>query len=146
MDPLSVTACVVTVLGVCLKVSVELRKFRNGVTEARGTVTAMLADVTSLRQVLQAMEDTFDELNVQSISTGHIGTHWRNLLTSLQDGHTVLERLEELLRECNKDVAFLDQARRQVRLKSATENIAEFRQQVQSYKDTLQLSLQTIIL
>ena len=92
------------------------------------------------------MEDAFDELDVSSVLTGHIGSHWQHLLTSLRDGHDVLKRLEDLVRECNKDVAFLDQARRTVRLKSAAENIAEFRQQVQSYKDTLQLSLQTVVL
>ena len=146
MDPISATAGVVTVLGLCLRVSVELKKFRNSATEARGVATAMLADITSLRQVLLAMEDTFDEIEIQDSLTGHIGLHWRNLVTSLQDGHIALEQLEDLVQTCNRDVAVLDQTRRRIRLKSAAETIAEHRQQIQTYKDTLQLSLQTIIL
>ena len=146
MDPLTATASVISVLGVCLKVSVELKKFRNAVNEGRATVTAMLADVTSLRQVLQTMEDTFDELDPRSMSTGSIGMHWRSLLISLQDGHTAIKRLEHVVQSCNTDVAFMNATRRHIRLKMAAEEIAEFRQQIQSYKDTLQLSLQTIIL
>ena len=145
MDPLSITASAVSLLGVCLKVSVELKKFRQGCAEARTTVTAMLSDVKSLRDILQSMEDTFEELDSQP-STGHIGTHWTNLSRSLQDGRGTLERLEALLKEVNKDVSFLDAPRRQIRVKGAAEQIANFRQQIQTYKDALQLSLQTIIL
>jgi hypothetical protein len=105
----------------------------------------MLNDMKGLRDVLQSMEDTFDELEVQP-SSGHIGIHWKNLLRSLQDGRSTLEQLEELLTTINKQVTFLDSARREVRVKSAVEQIANFRQQVQTYKDAMQLSLQTIIL
>lgn len=146
VEPLSITAGVISVLGVCLRVSVELKKFRNGVAEVRTTVTAMLTDVKALRQVLGSMEDTFEEVESQMPPTGHIGTHWTNLSRSLHDGRTTLENLEELLRQVNKDVPFLDQARRRLRLNDASEQIANYRQQVQTYKDALQLSLQTIIL
>ena len=78
MDPLSITTSAVSLLGVCLKVSVELKKFRQGAAQARTTVTAMLSDVKALRDVLQSMEDTFETLDSQP-ATGHIGTHWTNL-------------------------------------------------------------------
>lgn len=145
VEPLSITATAVSLLGVCLKVSVELKRFRQGCKEARTTVTAMLSDVKGLRDVLQSMEDTFEELDSQP-STGHIGAHWINLSRSLQDGQGTLEQLEVLLKETNKGVSFLDSARRNLRVNAVAEQIARFRQQVQTYKDAMQLSLQTIIL
>lgn len=128
-----------------MAVSVELKRFRQGAAEAHTTVTALLSDVKGLRDILQSMEDTFEEF-VSQPSTGHIGTHWKNLSRTLQDGQITLEKFGDLLKEVNKDVAFLDSARRQLRVKGAAEQIANFRQQIQTYKDALQLSLQTIIL
>ncbi|GFF31113.1 GTP-binding protein rhoA [Aspergillus lentulus] len=144
VEPLTIIASAASLLGICSKVAVELKKFRHGAAEARTYVTAMLNDMKGLRDVLQSMEDTFDELEVQPPS-GHIGIHWKNLLRSLQDGRSTLEQLEELLTTINKQVTFLDSARREVRVKSAVEQIVNFRQQVQTYKDAMQLSLQTII-
>ena len=146
MDPLSITTGVLSVLGVCLKVSVELKKFRDAANEGKATATAMLVDLSALRRVLQSMEEIFDQLDVEAIATGCIGTHWQNLLTSLRDGHDALEQFETLLQNCNKEVVVLDRARRAIRLKEAADSIAEFRQQIQSYKDTLQISVQTVIL
>jgi predicted nucleic acid-binding Zn-ribbon protein len=145
VEPLTIVASATSLLGICSKVAVELKRFRHGAAEARTYVTAMLNDMKGLRDVLQSMEDTFDELEVQPPS-GHIGIHWKNLLRSLQDGRSTLEQLEELLTTINKQVTFLDSARREVRVKSAVEQIVNFRQQVQTYKDAMQLSLQTIIL
>jgi hypothetical protein len=110
MDPLTITTSAVALLKVCLIVSIELKKFRQGCAEARTTVTAILSDVKGFRDVLQSMEDTFEELDSQP-STGHIGAHWGNLSRSLQDGRGSLEKLEQMLMEVNKDVLFLDAAR-----------------------------------
>jgi hypothetical protein len=145
MDPLSITASAVSLLGACLKVSVELKRFRHGAAEAKTIVTAMLSDVKALRDVLQSMEDTFETLDSQP-ATGHVGTHWSNLSRSLQEGSGTLEELDKLLKSVNKDVSFFDAARRHIRVKGVTEQLANFRQQVQAYKDAMQLSLQTIIL
>jgi uncharacterized protein YoxC len=145
MDPLTITTSAVALLKVCLSVSIELKRFRQGCAEARTTVTAMLSDVKGFRDVLQSMEDTFEEFDSQP-STGHIGAHWSNLSRSLQDGRGSLEKLEQMFKDVNKDVSFLDTARRHIRLKGVTEHIAKFGQQVQTYKDAMQLSLQTIIL
>jgi hypothetical protein len=57
-----------------------------------------------------------------------------------------MERLLVLLVQCNKDVRFMDATRRQMRLNDASEQIAIYRQEIQSYKDALQLSLQSVTL
>lgn len=146
VDPLSITASIASILGVCINVSIQLRTFLKGASEVRTTITAMLTDVKAMRHVLQSMEDTFEAMDGEKPQTGHIGAHWDNLSRSLDDGKNSLIRLENLLRDTNRDVPVLDAPRRQARLKTVAEQLANFRQEVQTYKDALQLSLQTIIL
>ena len=148
VEPLSITTGVLSLLGVCFNVGVELKRFRDGVAVVNATVDGLLRDVSGLEQVLESMKETFDRANNRhpSQATGHIGNHWKNLSRSLQDGQNTLIRLQELLEGVNKSVTLLDGPRRQLRFNSAAEQIVAFRQQIQSYRDALQLSLQTIIL
>lgn len=145
-DPLSITTGVVTLLGACLKVSIELKKLRNGAAESKPMVAAMLNDVYSLRDVLQVIETSFDELDSGPELVGDIGNHWWNLRISLQDGFDGLTRFEALLLKVNKEVGTLDSVRRYARIQAASSEIAAHRQEIQAYRDTLQLSLQTVTL
>lgn len=148
MDPLSVTTGVLALLAVCVSVSIQLRKVKNGAGEAKARISGLLNDVENLRHVLESMEVTLDDLENQNLfqTTGHIGSHWRSLNSSLQDGKDTLVELQAVLDAIDKDVAFLDGARRYMRLKESTERIVEYRQHVQSYRDAIQFSLQTITL
>jgi hypothetical protein len=148
VEPLAITTGVLSLLGVCFSVGVELKRFRDGVAVVNTTVDGLLHDVSGLEQVFESMKGTFDQANNphSSQATGHIGNHWKNLSRSLQDGQNTLIRLQELLEGVNKSVTLLDGPRRQLRFNSAAEQIVAFRQQIQSYRDALQLSLQTIIL
>ena len=146
MDPLSITAAAATLLGCCITVGVSLRKFLIGAAEVKTVITAMMVDLRALRSVLESMETTFEEMNSDKPETGHIGAHWTNLFQSLEDGQQSLVGLQMVLEDANKDVKFLDSARKQIRLKTVADKIVTCRQEVQIYKDALQLSLQTIIL
>lgn len=146
MDPLSITASVATLLGAAIGVGVSLRKFLIGAAEAQTVVLAMIADVKALRTILQSMEETFEVMNSDQPRTDHIGIHWENLHQSLEDGATSLARLQSILDGANKDVKILDKIRRQARVKTASDQISSARQEMQSYKDALQLSLQTVLL
>lgn len=146
MDPLSITAGIAGILGATLTVSVALRQLLYGAKEAASVVNALICDVKALRKVLESMEGTFDEMDSDMLEIGHVGTHWQNLLASLQDGQSCLLRLEKFLQDTMKDVKVLDTLRRQARLKSSTDQIAFYRQEIQTYKDALHLSLQTITL
>lgn len=75
-----------------------------------------------------------------------MASHWRNISQALEDGKGILGQLQERLLEVNKTTKFLDGPRKQLRLNFATDQIASYRQHIQSYRDALQLSLQTIIL
>lgn len=117
-----------------------------GAAEAKTSITAMMADVRALRTVLEAMEITFDEMNSDKREVGHIGVHWTNLLQSLEDGQQSLTELYQVLEDANKNVKVLDSARKQLRIKAVSDKIVTCRQEVQTYKDALQLSLQTVTL
>lgn len=148
MDPLSITAGTLSLLGVCAKVGWGLKTFRDGAALADTRVTSLLTDVESFTNVLQLMKDTFEQKTVQSSlqETGHIGSHWRNLAASIRDGSKTLEQLEQLLEKVNKSVRVLDGPRKHLRLLEATDEIVMYQEQIRSYRDTLQLSLQTVIL
>jgi hypothetical protein len=145
VDPLSISTGVLTLLGVCVNVGVELKTFRNSVTVVDATINGLLRDVENLQQVLESMKDTF-EADITGSATGHIGNHWRNVSKSLQNGQNTLNKLQELLEGVNRSTTILDGPRKQVRLKAAMEQIATFRHQIQSYRDALHLSLQTVTL
>jgi len=147
-DPLSITASVVTLIQVSVQVTVLLKQFRDEVSVVDATFTGLLNDVDGFQRVLESMKETFDQDDIKSNLqvTGHVGSHWRNLARSLDDGAKTLRQLHELLDTINKKTSILDAARKQLRFKSAIEQIGTYREQIQSYRAALQLSLSTIIL
>ncbi|RMZ86381.1 hypothetical protein DV736_g6390, partial [Chaetothyriales sp. CBS 134916] len=147
MDALSITTGVLTLLSACITVSIELKRLKQGSAEAGTTINALLSDVNGLRTVLQSMETTFDEIETREgfQKTGHIGAHWQNLNESLHDAYETLVELETLAKSLNRSVTVLDGPRRSMRLQAATTQIVNHRQQIQTYRDAMQFSLQTII-
>ena len=111
-------------------------------------VNALLVDVegfkTTLEQLNSVLEDPRIKVSVQL--TGNIGNHWTNLKTSLDDASDTLGSLEATVVRINKDVSWLNSARKHVRLTSASDELAIYQQQIRSYKDTIQVCLQTAIL
>ena len=59
MDPLTISTGILTMLTVCLTVSIELKKLKQGSSEAETTLNALLSDVNGMRNVLQSMEKVF---------------------------------------------------------------------------------------
>jgi hypothetical protein len=147
-DPLSITASVLTLIQVSVTVTVLLKQFRDEVNVVDTTLTGLLNDVDGFQQVLTSMKETFDQEDIKSNLgvTGHVGSHWKNLARSLGDGAGTLRQLQSLLEGVNKTTSFLDGPRKQLRFKSAIDQIAMYREQIQSYRAALQLSLSTVIL
>jgi CHASE3 domain sensor protein len=145
MDPFSISLGVITLVTLASKAAIELKKLRQNATEST-TITAMLADIKALRAVLQSIEEGFEELDGSAPLTGHIGSHWSALRETLSDGCDSMNQLRELLVDVNKEVKYLDSIRRGRRMKEANDKITLYRQEIQAYKDTLQLSLQSVIL
>jgi hypothetical protein len=148
MDPLSITTGVLGLLATCVKVGSGLKEFYDGASFADTKIKGLLTDVESFTQVLRLMKDIFEQEQIQASfqATGHIGTHWKTLSTSIQDGQGTLSKLQETLERVNKSVNVLDGPRKHLRLKGASEEIGNYQLQIRSYRDTLQLSMQTVIL
>jgi uncharacterized protein YoxC len=144
MDPFSITIGAVSLFAMCAKVGIELKKFRNNAGHADTNINAMLPDLKALKTVLGAIEDGFEGLDARTPLTGTIDTHWVALKDTLKDGRESLDRLRSFLKHVNKDVKFLDFTRRAIRFKEANDQIALQRQEVQAYRDALQLSLQSV--
>jgi hypothetical protein len=147
MDPFSITASIVTLIQVSAQVTVLVRQFRDEVSVVDATLNGILNDVDGFQQVLQSMKETFaqEDLRADVQTTGHVGSHWKNLARSLSDGESTLDQLRSLLTSVSKSTSFLDAPRKQLRLKSAITQIAGFREQIQSYRAALQLSLSTVV-
>lgn len=144
-DPLSIATAVIALLEATLTVGSELKKFHDGVLVVKSTIDGLLKDVEGLSIVLESMRDTFETVTAE-FGSGNVATLWQSVARALEDGKEILGQLHERLQEINKDTRFMDGPRKYMRLNFATDQIAGFRQHVQSYRDTLQLSLQTIIL
>ncbi|KAJ4335350.1 hypothetical protein N0V95_008925 [Ascochyta clinopodiicola] len=147
MDPFSITASVVTLIQVSAQVTVLVKQFRDEVNVVDTTLNGILNDVDGFQQVLESMKETFAQEDIQAEvqTTGHVGSHWKNLARSLSDGEGTLDQLRSLLTTVSKSTSFLDATRKQLRLKSAIAQISGFREQIQSYRAALQLSLSTVI-
>jgi septal ring factor EnvC (AmiA/AmiB activator) len=148
MDPISITTGVLSLLAVCIKTGLVLKDFYDSADLAGTTVRGLLTEVESFAQVLQLMNDTLCQESIQTSlqRTGHISDHLSNLSTSIEDGQNTLRQLQETLEKVNKSVSLLDGARKLLRLRRAADEVAVYQQQIRSYRDAMQLTLQTIIL
>ncbi|KAH6716651.1 hypothetical protein BKA61DRAFT_718097 [Leptodontidium sp. MPI-SDFR-AT-0119] len=147
-DPVSITTGVLALLGTWLKVGWQLKQLYDGAAIANTKVQSLLTDVEGYTRVLQSMKETFQQDKVKSTleATGHIGSHWSNLSASIRDGQESLSQLEATLDKVNKNVSLLDGARKHIRLMVAADEIVMYQLQIRSHRDTLQLSLQTVML
>nr|POE87478.1 hypothetical protein CFP56_30067 [Quercus suber] len=144
-DPLSIIAGVVGLLGTAYQVGAELKKFHDGVVIIESTIEGLLQDVAGLTNVLESMQETFENITAEFGTTGNVASHLRNVARSLADGKEILGQLEALLRGVNKPKRFLDGPRKRLRLNSATDQMASYRQHINSYSQALQLSMQIML-
>jgi chromosome segregation ATPase len=147
-DPLSITASIITLIHVSVQVTVLIKQFRDEVSAVDATLTSLLNDVDGFQRVLESMKETIEESNSRDTlqATGHVGSHWKNLARSLEDGANTLQKLHATLDRVNKKTSLLDAPRKQLRLKSASDQITLYREQIQTSHTAIQLSLSTIIL
>ena len=151
MDPFSISVGIVGLLGACVKVGTELKRFHDDIGALGDAVGEMRNDLGALVRVLDAMRVTFDGLTETwghtSNSRGQVvDAHWDNIRLSLHDGKRILAGLQDEVARVNKEVSILGGPRKLVRLRSAEVRIARFRHQVHDFRDTLQISLQALIL
>ena len=139
-DPLSITASIITLIQASIQVTVLIKQFRNEASAVDATLTGLLNDVEGFKRVLESMKETVNQSDIKSNlqSTGHAGSHWKNLARSLKDGTNTLQKLHDLLDGISKKTSVLDTPRKLLRLKSAFGQIAQYREQIQSSHTALQ--------
>jgi hypothetical protein len=151
MDPLSALAVVGTSLSIaqtCGAVIWELKKFIDATKLVGHVINALYDDAEAFEKVIGLVQQTVeDPRNKSSLeSTGYIASHWRFLKSSLDDAHETLKALASTIAKVSKNVGVLDAARKQLRLQSAGDEIALYRQKLQSYQRTIDITLQAAIL
>lgn len=142
-EPLSIATAVITLLKTTWTVGAELKKFHSGVLTVSKTLKDLEEDVNTLAGILVSMRDTFESIMAEH-GTGDLAAHWRNVAKSIDDGNGIIRELRDELHDVNKTTAFLDAARKQLRLNLAEDKLASLRTRVHSLRETLQLSLQVI--
>lgn len=148
MDPLSITTGVASLVATCVKVGLGLKQLRDGSQLAEAKLKGLLAEVECFTKLLQHMSETIKRIDVQSElqETGHVGNHWKSISVCINDGMELLERLQKVVHSVGKSSRLLDGVRKHLRLQSASDEVCMYQGQIRSCRDTIQISLQTIIL
>ncbi|KAJ0104340.1 hypothetical protein J7T55_011124 [Diaporthe amygdali] len=131
MDPLSITTAVASLI-----------------TLADKKLKSLLSEVECFKLLLEQMAITMKDINVDAgvQETGHLGNHLRSISVCITDGIALLEQMHQTVRSVGKTSRLLDGVRKHFRLQSASDEISMYHDQIRSYRDTIQLSMQTMIL
>jgi len=147
MDPLSIVVASGALVKLCTKLSKLLYTFINGARHVNKTVQALQSEIDALSCVLASINTSFkDHAYALKATTGHERRHWECVEKSMNDCYRTLESLKNVLEKVKKDGGFFLRPIKQVKLKMNSAEIITLKQQIQSYKETMNLSLQIISL
>jgi uncharacterized NAD-dependent epimerase/dehydratase family protein len=122
-----------------------IQDFCKGTQIADERLNGLFHDVKSLEKALESMKETLEDDTVRTEfqSAGHIGNHWKNIASCIEDGGSTLTKLHSKLEKVNKSTS---SAAKHVRLKMAWDEIGMHQYQIRSYVDTIMLSIQAVVL
>jgi Fungal N-terminal domain of STAND proteins len=148
-EVLAIIASSASLVSWCAKVSSSLSAFVVAANNVDSTIQGYRNEVEALSRVLASINTSLSDPLVQSAvragRTGHAGGHWRDLKRSMNDCEGTLKNFDRILdRMTRGERGFLSLSRRQIRLDWNSGEITSLKQQIQSYKDTMQVSLQMI--
>ena len=152
MDPLSIAASSAALVTLCAKISKSLYRF---ICDSRGVDQALDAfrdEIDDLSGLLSSIESNFRDSRTATAAlretTGYEQSHWEKAQRGMNDCRGTLERLSSVLEQVRGDHGnghvFFSRQRRQIRLDMKSTEIVTLRNQIQSYKDTMKLSLNVI--
>jgi hypothetical protein len=152
MDPLSIAASSAALVSLCAKISKSLYKFICDSREVDQALEAFHDEIDEFSGFLASIESSFRDSRTATLTlretTGHEQSHWEKAERSMKDCRGTLERLSSVLEQVKGDHgnghAFFSRQRRQIRLDMNSTQIVTLRRQIQSYKDTIKLSLHVI--
>ena len=151
MDPLSIAVGAASLALAAAKVSGYIITYVTKKNTVDENVTALHIEIKSLTTVLKAMEAKFSDNAVVEATlaneTGHEAQLWRSVGTSLKDCGTTLKTLEEIWSNVNQtEPRIFGRSRKLLSLTLNMERITILRSQVASYRQTMQLSINLLIL
>jgi uncharacterized protein (DUF3084 family) len=152
MDPLSIAASSAALVTLCVKISKSLCEFISDSRKVDKALGEFRDEIDDLSGVLALIESSFRDNRTATAAlretTGHEQSHWRKAERSMIDCRKTLDRLSSVLEELRGDHknghTFFSRQRRQIRLDMSSTEIVALRHQIQSYKDTMNLSFQVI--
>jgi hypothetical protein len=148
MDPLSITTAVAALVGACSKLT-NLLGVINQSKSVDTSIKSLGIEINSLSQVLGNIGVSFGDSAIAAATlepqTGHEAQHWRNVKQSMEDCDCTLKMLEPILKSVKQSESRIFSAlRKQIKLEDKAGEIALLKQQIASYRQAMQLSLQLI--
>lgn len=149
MDPLSITAAAVSIVTFCSQTTTILAQLIDDNKNVDHTIKGFSDEVTHLSNVVESIGTNFQDPSIalRTSSTGHEGQHWRDVQKCFADAKRCLERLTIILTTLKSSKKGIPgRVVKQVRLSIASGEIALLRRQLSSFTQTMQISLQMILM
>jgi len=142
-EPISIGITATQLVETCAKIYTMVNQTRN----VDASIGVLGVEINSLCEVLNAMHESFNDPSLATIDmqTGHEAQHWRNVKRSLQDCTGTLKSLAEILDALKQSGGrFFQRPRKQINLQLKLREIGVLKEQVTSYRQTMQLSMQLL--
>ena len=149
MDPLSITVATIGLATFCGQAINILLEFAGQSSNVDFTIKTFADEVFNLDRVLKSITVSSKDRSIVSLAagTGHEAQHWRDVLTSLGECRSCMKRLVTILEKLEGDDRnVFKRTRRQLRLSIESGEIAVLRRQILSFTQTMQISLQMLLL
>ena len=149
MDPLSITAGTIGLTTFCGQAIKILLKFAGELSSVDLTIKLFSDEVANLNRVLKSITASSKDQSILSLAagTGHEAQHWRDVLKCLGDCRSCMAGLVNILEKLESDDGnIFKRARRQLRLSIESGEMAVLRRQILSFTQTMQISLQMLLL
>lgn len=149
MDPLSITVATIGLATFCGQAVNILLQFAGQSRSVDFTIKNFADEVSNLDRVLKSITASSKDRSITSLAagTGHEAQHWRDVLTSLGDCRSCMTRLVKILEKLEGgDGNIFKRTKKQLRLSIESGEIAVLRRQILSFTQTMQISLQMLLL
>jgi len=149
MDPLSITMATIGLATFCSQAINILLKFAGESSSVDLTIKSFSDEVANLDRVLKSITASSEGRSILSLAagTGHEAQHWRDVLKSLGDCRLCMARLVKILEKLESDDGnIFKRVRRQLKLSIESGEMAVLRRQILSFTQTMQISLQMLLL
>jgi hypothetical protein len=152
MDPITIVSTSAALAVSCVKLSGYIYTIVDKVRTVDNAVRVLGVEIESLSHVLRAISTSFDDQSLAkgalSAQTGHEVQHWENVQRSMGDCKETLTRLERVFEKLNKGDSlsgFLWRpSKKTIKFNMKAETISLLKQEIECYRQTMQLSLQLI--